>query len=83
MNKSLVANAIPSSQQNLCIQAQGCADDTCLFTLCKLLKLRDALIVLKGPLAKSPNARTFIEQRLLNNEVYERVLGKLTPDNRG
>ena len=41
------------------------------------------MIVLKGPLAKSPDARSFIERRLLNNEVYERVLGKLATDNPG
>ena len=83
MNKSLVANATPCPEHNRSTQAQGCAGDTCLFTLCKLLKLRDALIVLKGPLAKSPDARSFIERRLLNNEVYERVLGKLATDNPG
>ncbi|MEC4239010.1 hypothetical protein [Pseudomonas sp. DSV-1] len=83
MNESLLANADHCPEQDLCSQAQGCADDTCVLTLCKLLKLRDALIVLKGPLAKSPAARTFIEQRLLSNEVYERVLGKLAADNRG
>ena len=43
----------------------------------KLMKLRDALLILKGPLAKSPTVRNQIERRLLSNEVHERVLGKL------
>ena len=43
----------------------------------KLMKLRDALLILKGPLANSPVVRNQIERRLLSNEVQERVLGKL------
>ena len=45
--------------------------------LSTLMKLRDALLVLKGPLANSPGVRSLMEQRLLSNEVHERVLGKL------
>lgn len=47
----------------------------------KLMKLRDALLILKGPLAKSPTVRNQIERRLLSNEVHERVLGKLVMGN--
>ena len=43
----------------------------------KLMKLRDALLILKGPLANSPAVRNQIERRLLSNEVQERVMGKL------
>lgn len=83
MSNALIANAAPCPEQTPCVQPQSCAGHTCMLELCKLLKLRDALIVLKGPLANSPGARSFIEQRLLNNEVYERVLGKLAPDKPG
>ena len=47
----------------------------------KLMKLRDALLILKGPLANSPVVRNQIERRLLSNEVQERVLGKLVMGN--
>ena len=47
----------------------------------KLMKLRDALLILKGPLANSPVVRNQIERRLLSNEVHERVLGKLVMGN--
>lgn len=47
----------------------------------KLMKLRDALLILKGPLANSPSVRNQIERRLLSNEVHERVLGKLVLNN--
>ena len=47
----------------------------------KLMKLRNALLILKGPLANSPALRNQIERRLLSNEVHERVLGKLVMGN--
>ncbi|ASC85037.1 hypothetical protein [Pseudomonas fragi] len=78
MSHSVIAKATPCPESNA--NAQACAADTCLLELCKLIKLRDALIVLKGPLANSPEVRSIMEQRLLNNDVYERVLGKLASD---
>lgn len=49
--------------------------------LSKLMTLRNALVALKGPLANTPGSRHLTEQLLQNNDFYERVLGKLTPDN--
>ena len=49
--------------------------------LSKLMTLRNALVALKGPLANTPGSRQLTEQLLQNNDFYERVLGKLTPDN--
>ena len=78
MSHSVIAKATPCPESNA--NAQAHAADTCLLELCKLIKLRDALIVLKGPLANSPEVRSIMEQRLLNNDVYERVLGTLASD---
>lgn len=49
--------------------------------LSKLMKLRNELVALKGPLANTPGSRKLTEQLLQNNDFYERVLGKLTPNN--
>lgn len=49
--------------------------------LSRLVKLRDALLMLKVPTIHNEGLRDVIEGRLLNNEVYERVLGKLASDN--
>ncbi len=49
--------------------------------LIKLMKLRNALVALKGPLAHTPGFHHLAEQLLQNNDFYERVLGKLTSDN--
>ena len=48
--------------------------------LSKLMDLRNTLVALKGPLANTPGSRQLTEQLLQNNDFYERVLGKLTPD---
>lgn len=56
------------------------AGEMCAPELGRLMKLRDALLVLKGPLASSPTVRHQIECRLLSNEVHERILGKLAID---
>lgn len=77
MSNTLIANAGTSPQPTPCIQPPGA---TCALQLGKLMKLRDALIALKGPLASSPGARSYIERRLLNDEVYDRVLGKLADE---
>ena len=76
MSNTLIANAGTSPQPTPCIQPPGA---TCALQLGKLMKLRDALIALKGPLASSPEARSYIQRRLLN-EVYDRVLGKLADE---
>lgn len=49
--------------------------------LSRLVKLRDALLMLKVPIANNQSWRDVIEDHLLNNEVYERVLGKLASEN--
>lgn len=46
----------------------------------RLSTLRDALLLLKVPLANSCGLRGLIERQLLSNDVYDRVLGKLTTD---
>ncbi|MQU63772.1 hypothetical protein GHO25_11555 [Pseudomonas sp. FSL R10-1350] len=42
----------------------------------RLSTLRDALLLLKVPLANSCGLRGLIERQLLSNDVYDRVLGK-------
>jgi len=42
-----------------------------------LRALRNALVALKGPLAENPRLRERIEWGLFNNEVYDRMLGKV------
>lgn len=81
MNYSLFANK-PVLEHSLPIAAvAGDYDrETCLPELGPLIRLRDALLLLKLPLANSGELRTPIERRLLSNDVYERVLGKLTAD---
>lgn len=61
--------------------APGRADPLCLPELGRLMKLRDALLVLKGPLAHGQGLRSLIERRLLGNDVLEHVLGKLVSGN--
>lgn len=51
---------------------------TAIPELVKLMKLRNALVALKGPLANTPGFHRFTEQLLQSNDFYERVLGKLT-----
>ncbi|HCN64159.1 MAG TPA: hypothetical protein DIT33_12295 [Pseudomonas sp.] len=42
----------------------------------RLNTLRDALLLLKVPLANSCGLRGLIERQLLSNDVHDRVLGK-------
>lgn len=42
----------------------------------RLSTLRDALLLLKVPLANSCGLRGLIERQLLSNDVHDRVLGK-------
>ena len=77
MRYSLLATCEPSPEQRPFAPAPACAEVICMPELSTLMKLRDALLVLKGPLANSPGVRSLMEQRLLSNEVHERVLGKL------
>ena len=46
----------------------------------RLSTLRDALLLLKVPLANSCGLHGLIERQLLSNDVYDRVLGKLNTD---
>lgn len=82
MSYSLFANNKPVLEQSLSVAAPAGDYDreVCLPALDRLIRLRDALLLLKVPLANSGGLRTPIEQRLLSNDVYERVLGKLTAD---
>ena len=45
--------------------------------LSRLVKLRDALLVLKGSMSPSVDLHEFLEHQLLSNDVHDRVLGKL------
>jgi len=81
MNYSLLANAEPPLRAlaEPCApgnQGHGQTASLCLPELGNLIKLRDALLVLKGPLANCPGLRSLIEHRLLGNDVHARILGK-------
>lgn len=39
--------------------------------------LRDALVALNGPLASEPELRESLQRRFLNEDVHNRVLGKI------
>lgn len=80
MSYSFAADGEPAQHPQVCIQTELFAGEACMPELGRLIKLRDALLVLKGPLANSPGLRSLIERRLLSNDVYERVLGKLAAD---
>jgi len=43
----------------------------------RLITLRDALLLLKVPLANSCGLQGMVESQLLSNDVHDRVLGKL------
>ncbi|MEB0189578.1 type VI secretion system contractile sheath small subunit [Pseudomonas sp. Bout1] len=43
----------------------------------RLMELRDALVVLKGPLANDPSLRENVQNLLINEETRDRVLGKI------
>lgn len=43
----------------------------------RLMGLRDALVALKGPLASEPGLQENLQMRLFNEEMNNRVLGKL------
>lgn len=80
MSYSFSANGDAAPGPYGCVTTERFTADTGLPELGKLMKLRDALLVLKGPLANSPAWRSLVEGRLLGNEVCERVLGKLASD---
>ncbi|NWC92951.1 type VI secretion system contractile sheath small subunit [Pseudomonas sp. IPO3778] len=42
------------------------------------MELRDALVVLKGPLANDPSLRENVQNLLINEETNDRVLGKVS-----
>lgn len=44
----------------------------------RLMELRDALVVLKGPLANDPSLRENVQNLLINEETNDRVLGKIS-----
>ncbi len=44
----------------------------------RLMGLRDALVVLKGPLANDPSLRENLQNLLINEETNDRVLGKIS-----
>lgn len=44
----------------------------------RLMGLRDALVALKGPLAEEPGMQENLQKRLINEEVDNLVLGKLS-----
>lgn len=44
----------------------------------RLMELRDALVVLKGPLANDPSLRENVQNLLINEETNDRVLGKVS-----
>lgn len=44
----------------------------------RLMELRDALVVLKGPLANNPSLRENVQNLLINEETNDRVLGKVS-----
>jgi hypothetical protein len=52
-------------------------DMNCVPELSRLVRLRDALLVLKSPLSSSSDWRNLLEQQLLSNDAHERILGKL------
>ena len=43
----------------------------------RLMELRDALVVLNGPLADDPALRENVQKLLFNEEADDRVLGKV------
>lgn len=43
----------------------------------RLMELRDALVVLKGPLANDPSLRENVQNLLINEETNDRGLGKI------
>lgn len=80
MSHSFAADSEPAKGAYVCTRAERFSAGACRPELGKLMELRDALLVLKGPLANIPGWRGHIERRLFNNDVYERVLGKLASD---
>ncbi|WP_371262155.1 hypothetical protein [Pseudomonas sp. CHM02] len=46
-------------------------------SLDRLMGLRDALVALNGPLASEPELRESLQRRFLNEDVHNRVLGKI------
>lgn len=44
----------------------------------RLMALRDALVVLKGPLADDPELRENVQRRLFNAHANDRILGEVS-----
>ena len=81
MSHSFAADNEPAQGTYVCTRAERFSAGACRPELGKLIALRDALLILKGPLADSPNWRGHIERRLFSNDVYDRVLGKQASGN--
>jgi hypothetical protein len=73
----LCPSLLCESAEQLAVDTQSCGNPAVpLPQLNKLRELRDALVVLKGPLAEKPGMRESIERAFFNNEVNDRVLGE-------
>ncbi|MFI8376727.1 type VI secretion system contractile sheath small subunit [Pseudomonas helleri] len=83
MSYSLFAQTKPALEPDLCATAPTADGPAPIDVpeLSRLVKLRDALLMLKVPMTHNEGLRDVIKGRLLNNEVYERVLGKLASEN--
>lgn len=83
MSYSLFAQTKPALEPDLYAppHAADGPDPVDVPELSRLVKLRDALLMLKVPTSHNEGLRDLIQGRLLNDEVYERVLGKLASAN--
>ena len=43
----------------------------------RLMELRNALVALKGPLSNDPKVRENLQERLLSDELQNRILGQV------
>ncbi|WLD70251.1 type VI secretion system contractile sheath small subunit [Pseudomonas sp. OVF7] len=43
----------------------------------RLMELRNALVALKGPLSNDPKVRENLQERLLSDELHNRILGQV------
>lgn len=82
MSYSLFADDLPALEPSLPPIAPS-ESGLCMPELGRLSTLRDALLLLKVPLANSCGLRGLVERQLLSNDVHERVLGRLTADKLG
>ncbi|MCU1729715.1 hypothetical protein NTD86_22370 [Pseudomonas sp. 7P_10.2_Bac1] len=76
MTYSLFADNQPAPEPSLAVTspAEGAVS---MPELGRLITLRDALLLLKVPLANSCGLQGMVESQLLSNDVHDRVLGKL------